>query len=154
MRFLLVDRIAELVPLKQIVAEKYIDPSEDYLRDHFPGFPIVPGVLMVEMMAQTAGKCLMAGIEASRWPVLLQVIRGNFRKIVHPGVTLRMHARITSVTAATAAADAFVERDGERVADASLLFGYVDRNFLSPGYQDEVLRDYLQRQGGPGRGVV
>ena len=148
MRFLLVDRILELDPLKEIVAEKFIDPGEDYFRDHFPGFPVVPGVLMVEMMAQTAGKCLMAGIEKSRWPVLLQVVRANFRKVVQPGVTLTMRAKITSVTAATAGADAVVERDGERVADASLLFGYVSRDFLSPGYEDEALREYLQRQGG------
>src|SRR5688572_1657004 len=148
MRFLLVDRILELDPLKEIVAEKFIDPGEDYFRDHFPGYPVLPGVLMVEMMAQTAGKCLMAGIEKSRWPVLLQVVRGNFRKVVQPGVTLTMRAKITSVTAATAGADAVVERDGERVADASLLFGYVSRDFLSPGYEDEALHEYLQRQGG------
>jgi 3-hydroxyacyl-[acyl-carrier-protein] dehydratase len=154
MRFLLVDRIIELAPLKQIVAEKYIDPAEDYFRDHFPGFPIVPGVLMLEMMAQTAGKCLMAGIDASRWPVLLQVVRGNFRKIVHPGVTLRMHATITSVTAATATAESFVERGGERVADASLVFGYVSRDFLSPGFEDQVLQDYLQQAGGSRHGSV
>lgn len=149
MRFLLVDSILELDPLKQIVAEKYIDPAEDYFRDHFPGFPVVPGVLMVEMMAQTAGKCLMAGPDTSRWPVLLQVVRGNFRKVVHPGVTLRMHARITSITAATAGAEAFVVREGERVADASLLFGYVPRSVLSAGFEDEVLRDFLKRQRGP-----
>ena len=58
MRFILIDEILEVNPGKHIRAIKHVAPDEDYFRDHFPGFPVVPGVLLTEMMAQTAGKCL------------------------------------------------------------------------------------------------
>lgn len=143
MRFLLVDRILELEPLKRIVASKEIGPDEDYFPDHFPGFPVVPGVLQVEMMAQSAGKCLMAGIEPSQWPVLLQVRQANFRKIVKPGASLRIEAEIISCNKHTAAANARIKCDGEGVADASLVFGFIAKDQLVPGFRDEVLAAWL-----------
>lgn len=143
MRFLLVDRILELEPLKRIVAAKDIGPDEDYFPDHFPGFPVVPGVLQVEMMAQAAGKCLMAGIDDSRWPVLLQVKQANFRKIVKPGATLRIEAEILSCNRHTAAANARLRNGGEGVADASLVFGFIAKDQLLPGFRDEVLEAWL-----------
>jgi 3-hydroxyacyl-[acyl-carrier-protein] dehydratase len=147
MRFLLVDRILELDPARSIVAEKYVDGGEEYFQDHFPGYPVVPGVLMIEMMAQTAGKCLMAGVDVSRWPVLVQVTRASFRSIVLPGALLHMQATITSSNNNTAGADARVTVGGKRVADASLTFGYVDRKLLSAGFEDQVLAQYLQERG-------
>src|SRR5262249_59176962 len=106
MRFLLVDRILELDPLKSIVTTKEISEDEEYFPDHFPGYPVVPGVLQIEMMAQSAGKCLMAGIDASRWPVLIQVRQANFRRVVVPGSILRIEAQIVSNTDSTASAAA------------------------------------------------
>lgn len=147
MRFLLVDRILELDPLKSIIAEKWIDPGEDYFQDHFPGYPIVPGVLMVEMMAQTAGKCLMAGIDKAQWPVLIRIVRASFRKIVQPNATLRLHASITASNRATATAEGFITHDDQRVAEATLLFGYVDKGLLTENFEDEVLRSYLRERG-------
>lgn len=147
MRFLLVDRILELEPLKRIVAVKEIAPDEDYFQDHFPGYPVVPGVLQVESMAQAAGKCLMAGMDASLWPVLLQVKQANFRKSVLPGSSLRIEAEITSCNKTAAGATAKLSCRGEAVADCSLLFGFIGKDKLQPGYRDEVLAAYLE--GGP-----
>ncbi len=65
-RFIFVDEILELVPGKYIKASKTIGPDEDFFRDHFPGFPVVPGVLLTEMMAQAAGKCLDAETPRAR----------------------------------------------------------------------------------------
>ena len=62
MRFLMVDRIVSLEPGVSIEAEKTLDASEELFRDHFPGFPVVPGVLLTEMMAQAAGKCVDAEV--------------------------------------------------------------------------------------------
>jgi NADH-quinone oxidoreductase subunit N len=60
MRFLLVDRILSLVPGERIEAEREVPQDEDYFQDHFPGFPVVPGVLLTESMGQAAAKCLDA----------------------------------------------------------------------------------------------
>ena len=147
MRFLLVDRILELEALKRIVATKEISPDEDYFPDHFPGHPIVPGVLQVEMMAQSAGKCLMAGIDADLWPVLLQVRQANFRKPVPPGSKLRIEAEITACNRNTAAAQAKIHCDGQVMSDAALMFGFIQKSLLPQGFQDEVLSAYLRGQG-------
>jgi 3-hydroxyacyl-[acyl-carrier-protein] dehydratase len=148
MRFLLVDRILELEAAKRIVAEKWVAPEEDYFADHFPGHPIVPGVLLVEMMAQTAGKCLMAGVDRTQWPILLQITRANFRKSVTPGSTVRIEAAIESCNNRTASARGFITCEGSRVADSSLMFGFIAKDLLAANFEDEVLRNYLATQGG------
>jgi 3-hydroxymyristoyl/3-hydroxydecanoyl-(acyl carrier protein) dehydratase len=58
MRFVLVDRIHSLEPGVRVVASRLIPPDDDYFADHFPGFPVVPGVLLTEMMGQAAAKAL------------------------------------------------------------------------------------------------
>lgn len=146
MRFLLVDEILELEPLKRIVSTKEVRSDEDYFADHFPGYPVVPGVLQVEMMAQSAGKCLMAGIDASVWPVLVQVRQANFRKSVLPGSNLRIEADILSCNNITASALAKIRCNDHVVADATLVFGFILKNLLQPGFQDEVLAMYLSRK--------
>lgn len=145
MRFLLVDEIVELDPGASIVTRKTIDPGEDYLADHFPGYPVVPGVLQIEMMAQSAGKCLMSSIDPSRWPVLIQVRQANFRKSVLPGAELRIEATIVSSTAGTASATAKIFDTDINVADAILVFGFIDRNLLETSFRDEVLAAYQER---------
>lgn len=143
MRFLLVDRILALEPLRRIAAEKAIAPDEDYFPDHFPGHPVVPGVLQVEMMAQAAGKCLMAGIDAAKWPVLLQVRQANFRKSVLPGSLVRIDAEIQACNDLTATAHGRLRVGEMPVADATLVFGFIKKDQLTPGFKDEVLSAWL-----------
>lgn len=145
MRFVLVDQILELEPVKRIVTSKWVAPDEDFFADHFPGYPVVPGVLLLEMIAQSAGKCLMAGVDSSLWPVLLQVRQANFRKSVLPGASLQIEASILSCNNTTASATGKVRWERESAAEATLLFGFVQRNLLRQGYQDEILAEYLQK---------
>ena len=144
MRFLLVDRILELEPLKRIVAAKEIKAEEDYFPDHFPGYPVVPGVLQVESMAQAAGKCLMAGMDDSRWPVLIQVKQANFRKPVPPGSLLRIEAEIQACNEKTAQAQARILCGEALMSDAALMFGFIPKGMLQAGFRDEVLAAYLE----------
>jgi len=122
--FLLVDRIVELEPGKRIVGIKNVTYNEPYFPGHFPGRPIMPGVLIVEAMAQTAGVLAFKSIpeEGQRRPVLfLGLDNVRFRKPVVPGDQLRMELEITRHRQAIWGfkGKAFVE--DQLVAEADLL---------------------------------
>jgi len=146
MRFILVDEIRELEPLKRIVAMKHVSSEEDYFPDHFPGYPVVPGVLLVEMIAQAAGKCLIAGIDKSLWPVFLQIRQANFRRSVLPDSSLVIEAFIETCNEKTSAAKGKVLCEGQVMAEASILLGFISRSFLKPDYEDAVLQNYFLNQ--------
>ena len=95
--FLLIDRILEIEPGKRIVGIKNVTYNEPFFPGHFPGRPIMPGVLIVEAMAQTAGVLAFKSIpeEEQRKPVLfLGLDNVRFRKPVVPGDQLRMELEI------------------------------------------------------------
>jgi 3-hydroxyacyl-[acyl-carrier-protein] dehydratase len=95
MRFALVDRILELEPGNRIVACKNLSLAEEYLADHFPGFPVMPGVLMLEAMTQASAWLIRASEDFCHSIVVLQEARnvkyGNF---VEPGQRLQLCAQI------------------------------------------------------------
>ncbi len=96
--FLLVDRIAEIEPGKRIVGIKNVTYNEPFFPGHFPGRPIMPGVLIVEAMAQTAGVLVFKSIpeESQKKPVFfLGMDNVKFRKPVIPGDQLRLELEIT-----------------------------------------------------------
>lgn len=105
MRFLLVDEILEMTPGRNIRAVTTLSPDEELFDDHFPGFPVVPGVLLTEMMAQAAGKCLLAEDPARGRPMLAQIKAASFRTWVRPGekITLIGEIRASRPQFATAA---------------------------------------------------
>lgn len=145
MRFILVDHIIELVPGKYIRGVKHIDPGEDYFRDHFPGFPVVPGVLLTEMMAQAAGKCLAAENLDRGKPMLARINVANFKDWVRPGETATIIANISLSQPQIATALCRVEVGERKVASADLLFSFVPSTQFAPDYRDEVLERFLDR---------
>ncbi|HVN81940.1 MAG TPA: 3-hydroxyacyl-ACP dehydratase FabZ family protein [Terriglobia bacterium] len=144
MRFTLLDKILELEPAKRLLASRYVSPDDDYFRDHFPGYPIVPGVLLVEMIAQAVGTCVKAGLDKSLWPIFLQIRQANFRKSVLPGASLLIDCTIETFTSSTSAARGKVLQDGQTMADASLLLGFVPRTVFEPDHRDELLAAYYK----------
>lgn len=94
---LLVDRVVELVPNERIHAVKAVSINEPFFSGHFPGRPIMPGVLIVEALAQAAGVLAIEsmGLGDSGKLVYFMAIEGaKFRKPVEPGVLLHLHAEI------------------------------------------------------------
>ena len=143
MRFILVDEIVQLVPGRSIQATKTLRSGDDLFRDHFPGFAVVPGVLLVEMMAQAAGKCLDAEDRSRGKAMLVQVRKASFRDWVRPDQRADIHADIATNTAVAASATCRITVDGREVASADLLFAFVPYATLAEGYRDDVLEDYL-----------
>jgi 3-hydroxyacyl-[acyl-carrier-protein] dehydratase len=86
--FRFVDRVLDIVPGERIVALKNVTANDPHLQDHFPGNPLVPGVLVVESMAQTAGLLLPEGSSA----FLAQIKEARFRRPVIPGDQIRIEA--------------------------------------------------------------
>jgi 3-hydroxyacyl-[acyl-carrier-protein] dehydratase len=94
-RFCLVDRITELEAGSSISASKNLTSGEEYLADHFPGFPVMPGVMMVESLVQTASWLLRYTESFAYSTVLLKEARAvRFSSFVKPGQTLQMECRV------------------------------------------------------------
>jgi 3-hydroxyacyl-[acyl-carrier-protein] dehydratase len=95
MRFTLIDRIVDLTPGEKIAAVKNLSMAEEYLADHFPGFPVMPGVLMLEAMTQAASWLIRASEDFSHSTVLLKEARNvRFANFLLPGQTLAVTAEI------------------------------------------------------------
>src|SRR5277367_5001670 len=94
--FLLVDRILELEP-ERIVGIKNVTVNEPFFVGHFPDFPVMPGVLIVETMAQVAGVLVLSQIpdRKSKLVLLASVEQAKFRRPVRPGDQLRIEMKLT-----------------------------------------------------------
>ena len=94
MRFVLVSRFLAVVPGRSATAIVRFDPEDELFADHFPGFPLVPGVLLTEAMGQTAGGMLIPVAGEGRWPLLVMIERAKFRRPVSPGEEIRLEATV------------------------------------------------------------
>jgi 3-hydroxyacyl-[acyl-carrier-protein] dehydratase len=122
--FLFVDRLLAREPGRFARALKNVSLGEPYFLGHFPGYPVMPGVLIVEAMAQTAA--LAAGPLVGRIGVLAGVDGARFRRPVVPGDQLVLEAEITSLRRSVGKAACRATVDGELVAEAEILFALRD----------------------------
>lgn len=126
----LVDRIVEHEPGRRIVAVKNVTVSEDFFQGHFPGTPLMPGVLMIETLVQVATLLLIE--TAGKAPVTAAYLRGvdnaKFRRQVTPGDRLQLEVSIAARRTHLARAHAVASIEGAVVAEAELLMGLVGRN--------------------------
>ncbi|MGO9895725.1 MAG: 3-hydroxyacyl-ACP dehydratase FabZ [Bryobacteraceae bacterium] len=126
--FLLVDRIVEL-EAERIVGIKNVTRNEPFFQGHFPDFPVMPGVLIVEAMAQTAGVLVLKSIpDRHRKVVLLVAIEhARFRKPVIPGDTLRLEMSVLKRKASVAKMAGVATVDGVVVAEAEVMCKLEDK---------------------------
>ena len=139
--FLLIDRVVELVRMKSIVALKNVTITEPFFQGHFPDKPIMPGVLIVEAIAQAGGLLLLT--EVPNRDEMLMVFTGiekaRFRRPVVPGDQLRIEVVVKAwrITAARLEGKAYV--DGKVAAEATVTCRLVPRNACaaeSPGEEE------------------
>src|SRR5271166_5351410 len=126
--FLLVDRIVEL-EAERIVGIKNVTVNEPFFNGHFPDFPVMPGVLIVEAMAQTAGVLVLKSIpdRENKLVLLVAVENARFRKPVVPGDTLRMEMRVIKRKASVAKMAGVATVDGVVVAEAEVMCKLADK---------------------------
>lgn len=117
--FLMVDRVVALDG-EEIRAEATTPDTSPVFEGHFPGHPLMPGVLLVETMAQTAGWLLLALNGFTRMPFLASVKEAKFRSFVGPGAPLAITARRIHDGSGYAVATARIDSAGKRICDAEL----------------------------------
>ena len=121
--FLLIDEVVELEPGSRVVARKKVRPDEWYLTGHFPGRPIMPGVLIVEAMAQTGAVAVLAD-EANRGKLALfaGIDDVRFKRIVEPGDELELTCDLEKVRGPIGKGRAEARVGGELAARGTLTF--------------------------------
>lgn len=126
--FLLVDKVLELEPGKRIVAIKNVSANEPFFQGHFPEFPIMPGVLIIEALAQTAGICTSSveGEGGTKLGVFAAIDGVKFKKPVVPGDVLRLEAEILMNKMGVVKAKVKATVDGQLAAEGEIKFAMAD----------------------------
>ena len=121
--FLLIDEVTELEPGARVVARKLVRPDEWYLAGHFPGRPIMPGVLIVEAMAQTGAVAVLSREENRGRLALFAGIDGvRFKRVVEPGDELELTCDLERVRGPIGKGRAEARVDGQLAARGTLTF--------------------------------
>ena len=124
--FQMVDRIAELDPAAGTVrAECLVPEASPVFEGHFPGYPLLPGVLMIEAMAQTGGWLVLAVLRFRRMPFLAQVKEAKLRTFVTPGQALQVEARLLHDGSGYAMVEGSIASGDRRVANAQITYRVV-----------------------------
>lgn len=126
---LLVDRVLEIEPKKRIVAIKNVTVNEEFFAGHFPGHPVMPGVLVIEAMAQAGGLLLMHDVpdRENKLIFFTTINKAKFRRPVVPGDQLRIEIDILRLREVFCKQSARALVDGELVAEAVLSSAMMDR---------------------------
>ena len=125
--FLLVDKIIELVPDKKAVGIKNVTMNEEFFTGHFPGRPVMPGVLIIEALAQVAGVLMLNKREnVGKLAYFMSLDNAKFRKAVVPGDQLRLEVEIVKLRSKIGQVHTKALVNGQVVSEADLMFAIVD----------------------------
>lgn len=126
--FLLIDRVLEWEKDKRIVAVKNVTVNEPFFQGHFPGHPVMPGVLQIEAMAQVGAILLMNVPEnQGKIPYFMSLDKVKFRRPVHPGDQLRIEIEVVRMRSRMSSCLARVLVDGHLAAEGEIRSVMMDR---------------------------
>jgi len=124
--FQLVDRILDLnTQAKTITVEAQVPKANTIFEGHFPGYPLMPGVLLIESMAQSSGWLLLGLMKFERMPFLAQVKEAKMRGFVSPGELLSIDANVVHEGSGFAVTDARVKVGGKLRCNATMMFSHI-----------------------------
>ena len=131
MRFVFVDRLVALEPGKRAVGRKTFHPDDEVFADHFPGFPVVPGVLLVEAIAQVGAAAAMATDgDDGDIPLFGGIDKARFRRPVRPGDVIDLEVELTHRSKRAGKGRGRATVDGELACETGLFFLAVNRSEL------------------------
>ena len=137
--FQLIDRIVDLDLDKRTIRSEATVPTESTIFEgHFPGFPLMPGVLLVEAMAQTSGWLVIGVTRFTRMPFLVAVKEAKFRNFVEPGTVLSLSATLAHEGSGFAVTEADIKVNGKLTCNAEITFRVVD--FPNPEFRASMDR--------------
>lgn len=140
--FHMIDRIVDLnVDEKKIVVEAQVPKESTVFEGHFPGFPLMPGVLLIESMAQASGFLLLGVLKFERMPILAAVKEAKVRGSVFPGDLMTLEASLVHEGSGYAMTEAKIRVDGKLRANSTLTFTLIPfPNSDMRGYMDAVAK--------------
>lgn len=136
MRWIWIDSFVEFVPGRRASAVKNITLAEDYLSDHFPGFPIMPAALIIEGMAQTAGILVGEARGFTENVILAKIRSAEFEDFAVPGDQLRYDAVLETIDDRAAATTGIVLKNGQAMGKVDLMFSHVNNAEKPPELPD------------------
>jgi 3-hydroxyacyl-[acyl-carrier-protein] dehydratase len=141
--FQMIDRIESVdLEARKLEARSVVPDSSTVFEGHFPGHPLVPGVLLIETMAQACGILIMHTIDFAKIPLLAGVKEGKLRDFVGPGAELAISAEIEHEGSGFAVTRAQIYCNRKRIANAQLT--YTVMPFPAPGLQDLIRQQVAQ----------
>lgn len=132
MRYLLIDKIKSIECNKKITAIKNVALSEDVFFDHFAGYPVMPGALQIEAVAQAATALLEFSSDFKKKAILTIVDKAKFRKLVRPGDQLLINVNIISMQDESAFLDGVIFLNEEIAMDGRFVFNLRNANVFYP----------------------
>ncbi|WP_459995092.1 3-hydroxyacyl-ACP dehydratase FabZ [Marinitoga arctica] len=120
--FLLVDSVLEITE-KKIIAYKNVSINEPFFQGHFPNYPIMPGVLIIEGLAQTAGILLMKDLKEETIPLFLGIDKARFKKEVRPGDKLIYETEVIQEKMGMYKLNAIAKVENKKVTTCELMVG-------------------------------
>ena len=128
MRWIWIDKFTEFTPRASATAIKCVSQAEEHLHDLYPAFPIVPGSLIIEGMAQTSGILVGEARNFEEKVILAKIGRATFHRLVRPGETIEYHAKIDQLSEQGASISGRVTVGSDLVAEIELMFSHIDQN--------------------------